>query len=308
MNVTRPLDIAGEVIAATLAELLQDKHLYQSRRVDMDMIVARIRKESSTRKIPGLIPSNFTGGQVTTEYPVSEVIEQLGRILKAEWSVYVPADRGHRYLPDMAGRKPGIPPIRCGVPDVHLMCSRCERREAFNVMNAVDAIPQHAYDSKARHDDVCQQFVLVYQCQACKASPEVFLVRRQQLKLTLCGRGPIEMVTAPTIVPGTVVSFYRDALLAHQSGQTLAALFLLRTVIEQWVYSLDPGTERYADVALDWYMEQLPPDFKARFPSLRELYSELSDNLHRATGSAEVFDRTTELLMKHFKARGLFEL
>lgn len=308
MNATRPLAIAGEVIAETLAELLQEKHLYQSCQIDMDTIAARVREESTERTIPGLVLSNFTRGSTTTVYPVSEVIRQLGSILEAEWSVFVPADMGRRYLPNMAGHEPQIPSINCGVPDVHLMCSHCKRREAFNAVNAIDAISQRVIDNKAYQHGVCQQFVLVYQCQACKVSPDVFLVRRQQLKLTLCGRGPIEMVTAPTIIPNAVVRFYRDALLAHQSGQTLAALFLLRTVIEQWVYSLNPGSRRYADEALNWYMEQLPPDFNARFPSLREMYGDLSEKLHTATGSDEVFERTTELLTKHFEARRLFEL
>jgi hypothetical protein len=51
----------------------------------------------------------------------------------------------------------------------------------------------------------------------------------------LSGRAPIEHVLVPNVIPKNAAGFFKDALIAYQSGQTLAALFLLRTLIEQWL-------------------------------------------------------------------------
>jgi len=55
-------------------------------------------------------------------------------------------------------------------------------------------------------------------------------------------------------------------------------------------------------------MGLLSPDFKARFPSLSSLYGDLSDDLHRAIGSSDLFDSAKADIIKHFKARRLFNL
>jgi adenylate kinase len=73
---------------------------------------------------------------------------------------------------------------------------------------------------------------LSYQCQSCKGVPEVFLVRREHLKRTNAGRAPIEHVEVPKDIPKHVSRFFRGAIVAHQSGQTLAGIFLLQTLIE----------------------------------------------------------------------------
>ena len=96
--------------------------------------------------------------------------------------------------------------------------------------------------------------------------------------------------------------------MAHQSGQTLAGLFLLRTLIEQWVRENTKHTDLEVDNVLDAYMNSLPADFKDRFPSLRDVYSKLSGDLHRATGSIDLFDETLKSIVEHFEARRLFKL
>lgn len=76
-------------------------------------------------------------------------------------------------------------------PDVKLFCQKCDSREAFNLV-AADVI--------ATAGGV-QVFGLTYLCQACKAVPDVFLVRRDGVRLTLCGRAPMENVEVPDSVP-----------------------------------------------------------------------------------------------------------
>jgi len=104
-----------------------------------------------------------------------------------------------------------------------------------------------------------------------------------------------------------VKRFYRGAVVAHQSGETLAGNFLLRTVIEQWART-STGSKGYADVVLDEYVQELPDDFKGRFPMLRQTYEHLSTDIHGATGSAEVFEKSRREILHHFEARRLFQL
>jgi hypothetical protein len=97
-------------------------------------------------------------------------------------------------------------------------------------------------------------------------------------------------------------------VVAHQSGQTLAGNFLLRTLIEQWVRSFPLAAEMRADVALGWYYDNLPADFKGRFPSLRSVYEMLSVDIHAAKGDAKVFNSESARIVKHFDAWRVFEL
>ncbi len=136
----------------------------------------------------------------------------------------------------------------------------------------------------------------------------MFIVRRENFKLTLSGRAPIEHIEIPRTIPKNIQRFYSGAIVAYQSGQTLAGIFLLRTLIEQWAKSVATEKDLQADEAIDSYLITLPDDFKGRFPSLRVLYGELSLDIHTATGSAELFEKARNQIDEHFEARRLFKI
>lgn len=194
-------------------------------------------------------------------------------------------------------------------PDIKLYCKKCERLEPFNnysatcVFNSSDP----ACGGIPAGLSFVQVYVLSYLCQSCKAIPDVFLVHRLGAKITLVGRAPMEHVEVPRFIPKDISKYFSGARIAHQSGQTLAALFLLRTLCEQWVRKFG-GKEDKADVAIEKYMNTLPDDFKARFPSIRDIYGELSAAIHSADPSEELFAQSVSAIEKHFNARSLFEL
>jgi hypothetical protein len=142
--------------------------------------------------------------------------------------------------------------VKFQTPDVKLFCERCDRVEAFNVVSVEDFLARDAFDNsyEAREDNV-QVFVVSFRCQSCKLEPEVFLIRRKGLKLTLSGRAPIEHVEVPPIIPKNIQRFFSGAVVAHQSGQTLAGLFMLRTLIEQWVQQKVQNGTLKADESID---------------------------------------------------------
>jgi hypothetical protein len=55
-------------------------------------------------------------------------------------------------------------------------------------------------------------------------------------------------------------------------------------------------------------MSTLPTDFKTRFPSMRNLYGELSIDIHNATGSAALFEKARGQIIEHFDVRRMFRL
>lgn len=65
---------------------------------------------------------------------------------------------------------------------------------------------------------------------------------------------------------------------------------------------------RRADQVIEVYMGTLPADFKGRFASMRDLYGELSGDLHSATGSSELFDKAKGQIAEHFETRRVFKL
>ena len=119
----------------------------------------------------------------------------------------------------------------------------------------------------------------------------------------------MEASEVPSFIPRSLRQYYSGALVAHQSGQTLAGLFLLRTLIEQWARSqVEKPTPPNADKLLDKYMGMLPDDFNSRFPSMRALYDDISVDIHDAVGSTDLFHSALAKVTKHFEARRLYEL
>jgi len=262
-------------IAEALRSLIQEKHLYQSISITFDDV------------LPDMPPD---------KNPFTAQMKYLRDATRRPWSLLDPQNPPKATNDWLLYVKP---------PDVKLFCAICDRIEAFNLISVEEFF---AREKEFSHPgEPTQAFVLSYRCQSCKSVPEVFLVRRNGFKLTNTGRSPIEHVDVPSAIPKSVRRFYGGVIVAHQSGQTLAALFLLRTLIEQYGRA-STKVEGLADQVLDAYMKSLPDDFKGRFPSMRDLYGTLSDDIHAAKGSAELFERARREIEEHFRARELFKI
>lgn len=302
-------------VSSALKLLLEEKHLYQSCRVDTSGIpdpylFGHLRGSSLPSLSMRVAPPRTT--QEESQEVVRSTIQK--KIFNAPWSIENPRRRRLRHP---GGTDTNVELVTIDVPDAKLYCRHCRRREAFNLVSAEEAPsgphrPVEIVRLSGRNFDIPghtrQAFVLEYECQSCKNEPEVFLIRREGLKLTLCGRAPMEVVEAPACIPKAVRPHFRGALLAYQSGQALPAMFMLRTTVEQWARRTTGSTDRDASRMIDRYMEDLPEDFKARFPSFAALYGELSDDLHAAKGDTELLERSVDAIEKHFEGRKAFDL
>lgn len=202
------------------------------------------------------------------------------------------------------------PMLQFILPTIKIYCAKCNRIEAYNPFNTSEDKENFVLFSQVTHEKVVQLFILTYQCQSCKGFPETFIIRRENLKLIVSGRSPMETVTSPSFIPKSHNKYYSNAKIAFNSGQILAGLFFLRVFIEQYTKSIigneDPSLK--ADEIIDLYMEKLPQDFKSRFPSLKEIYSALSKAIHLADESVELFNQSINDVNKHFDAKRLFSI
>ncbi len=227
--------------------------------------------------------------------------------------------------------------VAFAMPNVEAYCDKCQARKPFN-LNAGDAGSTTTIASQFRnsvppqvnpvgytsplgtHEFSRQFFMLVMQCQGCKTSLVTFLISRQPAKtdngqksvvrLTLVGRGPIEVIESPKSLPKSLRKYYSAAVLAFHSGQMLPALFMLRTLIEQHMRAsvLAELKVRRGDELCEAYKSLLPDDFKARFPSLADTYQNLSGALHEAREDRALFESELEKVHEHFDAVFLFKL
>jgi hypothetical protein len=276
-----------KIVQDSMKELLEKKHLYQNLRIDLASLEKRFLAEAS-------------------KSPESEreCAFQLKYFLYGPWE----SQRTKSNLPMTKTLPKGAVELYFSFPTTKLFCPTCKRIEAYNPEYGEDYVP-HSYSQTTftcDEKDPSQVFVVAYRCQSCKTSPEVFLIYRKLDKLTLTGRSIIEQVSVPSFIPKKIADHYEGALVAHQTGYTLAGLFLLRTCIEQYARSVVKSEAQTCDQLMDAYMTLLPEDFKSRFPSFKKLYGDLSEAMHEAKSDSVLFETALSDMKMHFQARDLY--
>lgn len=280
-----------------LKELLEFKHLYQNVRIESPA-ESVVRQQVQEMRVGSTIPGN------------RELIDETIRLIsssfsKVEWEIINPGER--KSLPFNSPAAVMHVSLRFTPPSVKLYCGNCKRKEAYNFRMGQDLLKEFRGELTEEVNE--QIFSLAYQCQSCKNTPEIFVVKRDNLRLVQSGRTPMEIIETPSNLPKKSKKYFSDAVIAYNSGQTLAGNFLLRTFIEQHVrhHSSNPNSQD-VDELFSEYSNDLPDDFKQRFPSLKSLYDKLSDDMHGAIASEAVFLQSKQDIEKHFSAKALFAL
>ena len=259
--------------------VIEKKHLYQNHEIKIPSAEAFLKHHGLTSPFPDSFKEEYN--------------KMLTRVWDDSNNI-----QGHPIGPD-----PNTLYYR--LPTVKIYCAAtCERSEAFNSLKSFDVLripPDHLYIIYRE-----QLFILIYQCQSCKKLPEVFMIRRNGWKINIAGRSPIETVATEPYLPKGYSKYISGAMLAFNSGQTLAGLFLLRVFIEQ--YSKKIVGDGKADEVIQRYSETLPKDFKERFPSLSKIYSNLSEAIHKASPDEQLFTLSLSEINEHFDGKRLYKL
>ena len=119
----------------------------------------------------------------------------------------------------------------------------------------------------------------------------------------------MEHIELPAFVPKPERNIYRDALVALHGGKTPAAFFYLRAFIEHFARRQTGITDRRTgDEILNDYATTIPEDRRDSLTSLRPLYDQLSEAVHRLSDEVEVFERLREDVDHHFEIRRVFKI
>lgn len=192
-----------------------------------------------------------------------------------------------------------------GSPIINIPCNSC------------DAItpPHHSGYSTNKHavcnghtffnsqGDTVQIFDLPYTCQNCQEGPVVFLVRREGAKIQLVGQSHFPRIVTPNYIPKHLKGYYEEAQIAYRAGRILAALFFLRTLIEQHMrFACSRLKDKIDGEKLaDEYSKLLDPDFPSKIPRLKLPYNHLSVCLHSADANEKVFIQSLTEIELHFQ-------
>lgn len=273
----------NKAIADEFKILLEQKHVYQKVEIGAPAIFSEVKADLSTA-----YTNEFDAKlqKISTEFALSS----------SEFSLRQPLGKSPMLL---------LNPV-----NVSLFCRSCDRREAHRPIwykDATEELRAGSEPHKLKHG--FQLFTLVYQCQRCHGAPDAMLVRREEWRLVLDGRSPIENIEVPAYIPKAERHFYRDGIVALHGGKTLAALFYLRIFIEQFARRQTKLMGRQTgDEIMTAYSELLPAKERDFMPSLKEWYEHLSEAIHGAQEDATLFERAKQEIERHFEFRKIFEI
>jgi hypothetical protein len=290
----------AEFTAGQLRLLLETKHLYQKVSLQPNELLAELAPPAPTKSLLGQIGENENE---TFQRLASSFLDETLTV-----SNMLVIDNKQ--------------PARClVVGNVKLFCAKCGGKEAFRPIWFEDVTSQIRLLYYQQNVAVTPSFklsfwasfqhiVLVFQCQHCEGRPEAFLLKRDGLDLYLEGRSPIEHVEIHPSLPKKEGKWFRDAVVAHQSGKTLAGLFYLRTFVEQFGRKMTGmlNDKKSGDEIMSAYSDGLPDKVRDVAPSLKELFEKLSEAIHGAKEDTELFDRAKEKIEEHFEFRRLYRL
>ena len=280
----------SEAASLALKQLLEEKHLYQKVSIPADSIVKQVRETTLDARLifdkaVDPILSNF---RFTLSNAAMRMVDRDGT--ETTWPSLI-------------------------ISNVKICCSDCRSREAFcpiwyrDLANELAKPSLRGEPAPVPLSPNSQLLFLAYQCQACGGAPEGFMVRRRGWDLFYEGRSPIEFIEIPSFLPKEEREFFRDAVIAQNTGKTLAGLFYLRTFIEQFARRKTAAKGRLTgDEIFDEYNKTLPEKQREQMPSLREWYDKLSEALHEAKSDDVLFEQARNEIERHFDFRRLFKI
>jgi hypothetical protein len=213
----------SEGFGAALKELLETRHLYQKTTIkDIDAFWKDLKDAFPIKPYQENILKLCAQLENSRFYPSTNLMETVERT------------GGSEVHPTLI------------LKNVKMFCSRCQGREAFSPIWSQDLANELSKPIVSRYgsrpdsqiSNRVQFLYLAYQCQHCKQEIISIIVKRDGWQLALHGRSPMENIEVPSFIPKPEQWLFRDTLVAMHGGKILAALFYLRTFIEQFARRL----------------------------------------------------------------------
>jgi hypothetical protein len=280
-------NVLNRQLADQLQMLLENKHLYQRTSIDP----VSMWKE--------LEAHNYSHNQQPVQDAITTMVNTRLRLTSNPT--------------DLSAGKAQYPTLL--LKNVNLFCSKCGKQAHAPIYfeNATNKIvATHGNTRAFSYDTSSSQILfLTYECQLCHGLPNSFIVRLSDWSLILEGCSPMEHIELPRYIPNKERHLYRDAVIAFNTGKRLAAVFYLRSFIEQFARRVTGITGKCTgDEIMDTYASTLPSDLRGKFPSFREWYDKLSEPIHNADEEAAgaLWDDAKLSIDHHFEIRGVFRV
>jgi hypothetical protein len=306
-------------IIRCIKELLETKHLYQSVRIDttgIQKLIDNVEESEDVKQYkqtigswsgmlgdPGSMPPSPKNMVAKRVQELRQKIEYTTAfILGNFWSFSTDACK---QPPATSDTKPKEDITNFVLPTVSVLCEKCDgmlpHNSGFRGQTQEFQTVSFIF-SKDGKQVPFQTFVFPYQCQGCKEEPLVFLVHREGIKLTLAGCNHIEKVQVPKTIPKEEGKYFSEAIVAFNTGNVLAGLFLLRTTIDQYMRRiLKVKGRKTGDELAGEYATLLHDEFPKSYPSMKVIYEELSIVLHSADANSTQFEKSKQDIENHFE-------
>jgi hypothetical protein len=289
-------NIIRQQVHDALKALLELGYLYTSKRIDISEILK-------------LADSTYTSAQLEEEFT------------RRRWAPYshnqgfTSSERLVRHHAGQGTDALGTPAKQMRLtfllPTAKTWCARCNETTLHDSIPHSEYTPGHLSHEYVKEPLGHQTFVLNYQCQQCKCPPVMFMIRRELLKLQLCGRSSPHIPQAPSDIPKALRPIYNDAMAAAACADIPAAFYHWRTLIEhqmKTVLGIPVGQQIEGDELASRYNKAIDAVLAER-ASLTSCLKICSQHLHARTGTIHDVQSVRQRIEQHFTlARTLKEL
>lgn len=315
-----PIPDAQKLVSELFKVLLTEKHLYQKIDIKENAIddIVRFRKEECIKEKYSF---NEAGYRNSLKFDLNKLWSPPEESLNN--ATIIGVDQKISFMSAAEKQKAflffPLPPI------IEIYCTFCEKQTPFHPLKNIKIYQLENYHEKneriinerGNFPSQYQIFILPYECQCCQKTPLLFLIKREAWKLELCGRNFIEDVIIPPYLPKDSGKFFKESMIAFHCGKTLAAIFYLRTFIEQYWRSFSANkilidnskktlTKISAEKLNENYNATLSLKMRATAPSLFECYERLSAAIHEAREEEALLKEIKFLIESHFECKSIF--
>ncbi len=283
-------------IETALVQLISGKLLYQKITIELVELVPALAKHNVK---PSAVRLAALEEEIATRPWELETRHQGDQA--AHFPIFAAANVG--------GQPVGTPVHKMNIhfyaPAVQLQCATCKSDRTFIALVASRQFNlENPYPRPSGRGSTEQVYTLYYRCEACRKFMYAVLVRREGLRVHLCGFAPRRLQRSIRSVPKSLEPILNDATNAVAEGDLYGGFYHLRTMIEHFAklrLGMPLDSRERGDDVLKRYYDSIQANLRSTLPSLTACYEKLSNNIHARVGTIEDFQAQLTAVCDHIE-------
>lgn len=276
-----------DAIHDALKALLEESYLYRNRAIDL----APILKLADATHTAAALEDEFS------HRPWSPYSRNRG-FTTTEQNIL-----NHSGGTDAIGTPPREMHLTFIIPTVRTWCAACKSHELHDSIPHVEFSPYHLNHHEIRDVLGNQKFLFNYRCHRCRGELLTFMVRREKVKLQLCGRSRPYFPEIPAEIPKALHPIYADAVAAAACNDLPAAFYHTRTMLEHHmkaVCGIRMEEQLVGSDLCERYNGKVDRVVAERAALTRE-FERCSEYLHNRSGVLTDFEEIRQKVFAHFR-------